>query len=580
MFCRQCGFKLSEGDRFCANCGVKVQDFVQEFAPNAQEAAVLLPSVKSEPSDLIQISLSEKLQQSIQKYIESCIREAVVASLQSLGTASAPAAPAASAAREPVAPAAESPAPVVPEAPVQPAASSSPKTVSLDQFLAGQGLEPKDQPMEASLEESAARTEAPEEEPAAAAPTETVGVSELAAASSEEQPAAPEEAPAPSGLEEILRGIEQAKDELSKERASIDAFLSKSLKLPEESPETMEASSNDQPASEEIASAPEESAPETESVEVVAAAPVESVPAEEAISAPPAEIEPLEGASEDTDQLKRFMEILNGSEASAENSPQEEAPAAEPKAEPKKKGGFLRRFFLSIVGIVLVGAIALGLLLTVGRNTSLGKSLSEQFAGISNLIYGRASASESSATQDESEDPVTATNTLIGQSIQKKLALAPNIKSVKETPELRFNVEHDYGVEGILDAITYDDDLWYINDVSENVHYTPELVGFVMQYYSKLNDRMNHNSTDVLQMIIPKTKLLGDVSAIKADPVVVHSLDLLEIGEIRRAGTEFYIMVRLTESTNDGHPSQSSTKVLHIHTTDKTAQMAEIVDAE
>lgn len=569
MFCRQCGFKLSEGDRFCANCGVKVQDFVQEFAPNAQEAAVLLPSVKSEPSDLIQISLSEKLQQSIQKYIESCIREAVVASLQSLGTAPAPAAPAASAAREPV----------VPAAPVQPVAAASPKTVSLDQFLAGQGLEPKDHPMEASLEESAARTEAPEEEPAAAAPTEAAGVSELAASSSEEQPAAPE-APAPSGLEEILRGIEQAKDELSKERASIDAFLSQSLKLPEESPETMEALSNNQPASEEIASAPEESAPETESVEVVAAAPVEGVPAEEAIAAPPAEIEPLEGASEETDQLKRFMEILNGSEASAENSPQEEAPAAEAKAEPKKKGGFLRRFFLSIVGIVLVGAIALGLLLTVGRNTSLGKSLSEQFAGISNLIYGRASASESSATQDESEDPVTATNTLIGQSIQKKLALAPNIKSVKETPELRFNVEHDYGVEGILDAITYDDDLWYINDVSENVHYTPELVGFVMQYYSKLNDRMNHNSTDVLQMIIPKTKLLGDVSAIKADPVVVHSLDLLEIGEIRRAGTEFYIMVRLTQSTNDGHPSQSSIKVLHIHTTDKTAQMAEIVDAE
>ncbi len=272
--------------------------------------------------------------------------------------------------------------------------------------------------------------------------------------------------------------------------------------------------------------------------------------------------------------IKHYQELLAGLQDKKEEVSEEVVKSEEAAAEekPKKKK---RKWLKRTAGVLLILIIAAVLLATVGKETAVGAALRDTF----NNVFGVKTESTDGASVEPPEEMViTATDTLIGQSIAKYIDQAKNITTVKEAPDLRFNVEKDYGVEGILDAISFDDDLWYMNDHSENVHYTPELVSFVMDYYSKLNARQNHDSDDVLKIIVPKTKLLGDVTAIKADPVIVHTYDLLEIGEIRRNKDDFYVMVRLTESTNDGHPSKKVTKVVRIRTYDKACAMAESVD--
>ena len=143
-------------------------------------------------------------------------------------------------------------------------------------------------------------------------------------------------------------------------------------------------------------------------------------------------------------------------------------------------------------------------------------------------------------------------------------------------------VEHekDYGVEGITKAISFDDDIWYISEATESVHYTPEIVGFVIDYYSKLYKRINKNDDSVLKLVAKETKLYGDVEAIRKDAIVIHNLEKLRIGEIRRYNSDFYVMVEISETTNDGNPPTKVTKVLRMTALDKEIKMVEIVDAE
>ena len=278
--------------------------------------------------------------------------------------------------------------------------------------------------------------------------------------------------------------------------------------------------------------------------------------------------------------VNRFLDRLN------EPDKQEEAPACtqqpdlpeteEPEDELDRE---LRRSriigrMLSVFSVsILAAAVILVLLATVGKNTAAGSRVREYFSRYP-FIRNRQGTAEGEVTGSVIYDG----STTIGRAILEKAPLGKNIGTIKDTPSLRFDVERDYGVKDVTKAITFDDAIWYINDGTEVIHYTSELIGLAIEYYSALYERKNNGSQDVLKLITPKSRLLGTVTAIKKDPVVIYTLKELEIGELRRLGDDFYLMVRLTEQTNDGNPQTETVQVMRLETEDHEARVAEIAD--
>lgn len=295
------------------------------------------------------------------------------------------------------------------------------------------------------------------------------------------------------------------------------------------------------------------------------------------------------------DELKdRFLESLQAldEKEEAEKNVKEDAPAGQPSIasasrqetedEPEddldrelRRSGVIRRVLSVIAVLLLLAAIAGVLLVTVGKDTAPGSALRRFFSR-----YPFMRTPQTEADSAAGGDVVSDGFTTMGRAIAEKAVLGENIGTIREMPSLRFDVERDYGVKNVTQAITFDDDIWYINDGTEIVHYTSELVGLAIDYYSKLNARMNKDSSEVLKLITPKSRLLGNVTAIKADPIVIHTLEELDIGELRRAGDDFYLMVRLTEQTNDGSPKTVSTQVMRLETAEKEARVAEIAEVD
>ena len=101
----------------------------------------------------------------------------------------------------------------------------------------------------------------------------------------------------------------------------------------------------------------------------------------------------------------------------------------------------------------------------------------------------------------------------------------------------------------------------------------------VSDYYSKLVERMNKDSDAVLGLIQEDSKLMTDVSGIKADAIVLHAITKLEVGEARKNGDSYYVIVRINEVTNDGKPASTYKRVLRLVADEETHTLkaAEIV---
>ncbi len=308
-----------------------------------------------------------------------------------------------------------------------------------------------------------------------------------------------------------------------------------------------------------------------------------------------------EARAREEKEAKAKAEAEAKAQAKADAKAEKERLKAEKKAEKKKaeeerrakefdilaeevptKGALIKKILLGILTIAFIFAAVCALILTFFKDTPIGESLTgiiDKFAE-DDFSGGYTPGQTPSATEATASTGSTTDESFVGKGILTKIGIADGIGTVEEGTDLKFVIEKDYGVEGITKAISFDDDIWYISEATESVHYTPEIVGFVIDYYSKLYKRINKNDDSVLKLVAKETKLYGDVEAIRKDAIVIHNLEKLRIGEIRRYNSDFYVMVEISETTNDGNPPTKVTKVLRMTALDKEIKMVEIVDAE
>ena len=299
-------------------------------------------------------------------------------------------------------------------------------------------------------------------------------------------------------------------------------------------------------------------------------------------------------------------------EVAADTKAEEETPEkamAEEEEETSEKGSIFKSILMGVLTLILAVMAICAVIFAFAGNTAIGQKLHNAW---DNIVGGQASAvveeedaaaidvSETEGQDEESpeeaeeeevenlelvdEKPDETTDfelveeTSIETAIESVKDRGPSIGAVEKAEGLVFDGSVDYGVEDADLASVFFDELWYSNDQGENVHYIPEIVGTTIEYYSKLMDRMNKDDEEVLKLIEPDSKLMTDVTAIKADAVVIHTLKTLKIGEIRKYGDNFYVLVELTDETNDGKPETVAKKILRLSVNDKSLIVSEVAD--
>ena len=284
--------------------------------------------------------------------------------------------------------------------------------------------------------------------------------------------------------------------------------------------------------------------------------------------------------------------------------------------EEEVSGSILKTIIYTILTIALLIAAILSVGLTVAKDTGFGRAVQsgvdkvqaiftneeetaepaedtkeEAEADTENAAATEAEAenTEAEATEADAEQTaaeegsehaqIQATDSVIGKAIKEQVEKSKNIELITEDQELKFPAYTITGAEGADKALAFDDDLWYVHNNTENIHYSTEIVGFAIDYYSKLMERYNNGNEDILKMIEKDTMLMNGVSAIKSDHLVKHTITKMDIGEMRKLDDQIYLILTITEKTSDQKADSTYTKVMHFDTTNKDLKVKEIGDA-
>ncbi len=241
----------------------------------------------------------------------------------------------------------------------------------------------------------------------------------------------------------------------------------------------------------------------------------------------------------------------------------------------REKSGRGKIIILDILIAILAIAVILTAFMVFGRNTAIGQKI----AG----LFGGGTQTEETVDTENTEETTaeTTTNTVteispLANAIIKQAVRNTNIGEIAEDTALKFVEGKDYGMTDLQYASLFTDADWYTTGSGETVTYLPELVGHVIEYYSKLVNRYNNGSDEVLDLIDPYANYYYDILAIEPEEGVTRMLSKLQIGEIRRNEDEFYMLVRLMYDISNEENPYVVTRVIRLDTSQGSVYVEDI----
>lgn len=279
-------------------------------------------------------------------------------------------------------------------------------------------------------------------------------------------------------------------------------------------------------------------------------------------------------------------------------------------------GGIVKKALLGIFTALLAIAAIVSILVTFGRETAPGKAILDAWDNIKTSddalseedMIGKEDEKDSSKLDEESEDSKDADNkdadaenqdqdadnadtdnqdaaSQEDQDADTEDTDDPETDNQTEDPD--FDPDDPDGVSKIDSVETaanlkITDGAFTAEGLSDATELTDaekseELAETISAYYTALLRKMNRNDDEVLSMIVSGSKLMNDISAIKPDAIVLHHITDLQIGETRANGSDYYTIVNIKETTNDGKAPTESRRLLHIVEENGAYKFAEVV---
>lgn len=222
----------------------------------------------------------------------------------------------------------------------------------------------------------------------------------------------------------------------------------------------------------------------------------------------------------------------------------------EEQEEKGSKGRTVLKVLLVILILLLVIEIAGVVIRVVAPTSAAGEFINNQLNKVIHLFTGDDNQYNVMAfTEDIRTTPVENKTSMIKDQLDKNKD--NNIKSIVYNSKLKLDPGKEYKSGDLALTQNLTDFAWYKDANNNQKYYDEEIVATIIAYESQRVNLANNNDRSVLSMMKPGTDLYKEIKR-SAKKESKTTFNTLEIGEIREAGSAFYVWVGETIETTTG----------------------------
>ena len=236
----------------------------------------------------------------------------------------------------------------------------------------------------------------------------------------------------------------------------------------------------------------------------------------------------------------------------------------------EQKTGRWKIIVLDIIIVILAIAVICSGILVFAKGSAPANKISQGISWVTEKFSGSSDNSKDDKKSEEKAEKTKSMEDVVAAAKKNYV----NIGKVQYDSKLKFNTSKDYGISELKNAKKFKD-----GEFSGGKLLSEAIVNLSLGYYSGLTDKVNSGSDDVLKLINEDSELYGHVKAI-AEGNEEQQIKNIKIGEIKNSGSNYYVILQITEGKANSSDTSTETKILSILNKGKELKVTAATDAE
>ena len=236
----------------------------------------------------------------------------------------------------------------------------------------------------------------------------------------------------------------------------------------------------------------------------------------------------------------------------------------------EQKTGRWKIIVLDIIIVILAIAVICSGILVFAKGSAPANKISQGISWVTEKFSGSSDKSKDDKKSEEKAEKAKSMEDVVAEAKKNYV----NIGKVQYDSKLKFDTSKDYGISELKNAKNFKD-----GEFSDGKLLSEAIVNLSLGYYSGLTDKVNSGSDDVLKLINEDSELYGHVKAI-AEGNEEQQIKNIKIGEIKNSGSNYYVILQITEGKANSSDTSTETKILSILNKGKELKVTAATDAE
>ena len=236
----------------------------------------------------------------------------------------------------------------------------------------------------------------------------------------------------------------------------------------------------------------------------------------------------------------------------------------------EQKTGRWKIIVLDIIIVILAIAVICSGILVFAKGSAPANKISQGISWVTEKFSGSSDKSKDDKKSEEKAEKTKSMEDVVAAAKKNYV----NIGKVQYDSKLKFDKSKDYGISELKNAKKFKD-----GEFSDGKLLSEAIVNLSLGYYSGLTDKVNSGSDDVLKLINEDSELYGHVKAI-AEGNEEQQIKNIKIGEIKNSGSNYYVILQITEGKANSSDTSTETKILSILNKGKELKVTAATDAE
>jgi len=236
----------------------------------------------------------------------------------------------------------------------------------------------------------------------------------------------------------------------------------------------------------------------------------------------------------------------------------------------EQKTGRWKIIVLDIIIVILAIAVICSGILVFAKGSAPANKISQGISWVTEKFSGSSDNSKDDKKSEEKAEKTKSMEDVVAEAKKNYV----NIGKVQYDSKLKFDTSKDYGISELKNAKNFKD-----GEFSDGKLLSEAIVNLSLGYYSGLTDKVNSGSDDVLKLINEDSELYGHVKAI-AEGNEEQQIKNIKIGEIKNSGSNYYVILQITEGKANSSDTSTETKILSIINKEKVLKVTAATDAE